>query len=91
MSLIGKLLNRKPKTSTIARDRLQIIIAQERSSRAGNNTPDYLPTLQRELLEVISKYVKIELNDINISREEQNGVDVLALNITLPESRNEEA
>lgn len=90
MSLIDKLFSRKPKTSAIARDRLQIIIAQERNSREGSNTPDYIPTLQRELLEVISKYVKIELEDINISREEQNGVDMLALNITLPESRNNE-
>ncbi|MDK4681127.1 cell division topological specificity factor MinE [Kingella negevensis] len=88
MSLIDKLFGKKPKTATLARDRLQIIITQERASRdAESNTPDYLPTLQKELLEVLSKYVKIELNDINISREEQDGVEMLALNITLPETK----
>ena len=71
MSLLEKLLGRKPKTAAVARDRLQIIIAQERANRdAANGTPDYLPTLQKELLEVLSKYV-----------------DMLALNITLPENK----
>lgn len=88
MSLIEKLFGKKQKSASVARDRLQIIIAQERSNRdAENATPDYLPTLQKELLEVLSKYVQIELDDINISHEKQDGVDMLALNITLPENR----
>ena len=88
MSLIDRLFGKKPKSATLARDRLQIIITQERANReASNKTPDYLPTLQKELLEVLSKYVKIELNDINISREEQDGEEMLALNITLPEHK----
>lgn len=90
MSLIDKLLGRKPKTAAVARDRLQIIIAQERSNREQDSTPDYLPTLQKELLEVLSKYVKVELNDINISHEKQDGVDMLALNITLPDHKKAE-
>ena len=84
MSLLEKLLGRKPKTAAVARDRLQIIIAQE---RVKSQAPDYLPTLQKELLEVLSKYVKIELGDINITHEKQDGVDMLALNITLPENK----
>lgn len=92
MSLLDRLLGKKPKTASVARDRLQIIIAQERANRdAENATPDYLPTLQRELLEVLSKYVKIELQDINISHEKQDGVDMLALNITLPENKKQPA
>ena len=90
MSLIDKLSGKKTKTASVARDRLQIIITQERANRNNaNNTPDYLPTLQKELLEVLSKYVKIELEDINIAREEQDGVEMLALNITLPEHKPE--
>ena len=67
-----------------ARDRLQIIIAQE---RVKSQAPDYLPTLQKELLEVLSKYVHVSLDDIRISQETQDGVDVLELNITLPETQ----
>ena len=50
-----------------------------------SQAPDYLPTLQKELLEVLSKYVHVSLDDIRISQETQNGVDVLELNIVLPD------
>lgn len=82
MSLIDLIFGKKQNTAKTARDRLQIIIAQERATHA----PDYLPTLQKELLDVLSKYVHVSLDDIKISQEQQNGVDVLALNITLPET-----
>ena len=84
------MFGKKPKSASIARDRLQIIIAQE---RVKSQAPDYLPTLQKELLEVLSKYVHVSLDDIRISQETQNGVDVLELNIVLPDiqRKNEES
>lgn len=85
MSLIGLLFGRKQKTATVARDRLQIIIAQERAQEG--QTPDYLPTLRKELMEVLSKYVNVSLDNIRISQEKQDGMDVLELNITLPEQK----
>ncbi|QEY23780.1 cell division topological specificity factor MinE [Neisseria animalis] len=90
MSLLDILFGRKPKTADVARDRLQIIITQERANENGNGAPDYLPTLRKELLEVLSKYVKVSLEDIRISQEKQDGMDVLELNITLPEQKPEE-
>ncbi|MDO5073876.1 cell division topological specificity factor MinE [Neisseria animaloris] len=84
MSLIDLIFGRRNKTAEVARDRLQIIIAQE---RAKDQAPDYLPTLQKELLEVLSKYVHVSLDDIRITQEKQNGMDVLELNITLPEQQ----
>ena len=84
MSLIELLFGKKQKTAEVARDRLQIIIAQE---RVKAQAPDYLPTLQKELLEVLSKYVHVSLDDIRISQETQDGVDGLELNITLPETQ----
>lgn len=87
MSLIERLFGKKPSSASIARDRLQIIITQERSNRNASRVPDYLPTLQKEVLEVLSKYVSIKLEDINISHEKHDGVDMLALNITLPDNR----
>ena len=82
MSLIDMLFGKKQKSAEVARDRLQIIIAQE---RVKSQAPDYLPTLQKELLEVLSKYVNVSLDDIRISQEKQDGLDVLELNITLPD------
>ena len=86
MSLIDMLFGKKQKSAEVARDRLQIIIAQE---RAKSQAPDYLPTLQKELLEVLSKYVNVSLDDIRISQEKQDGLDVLELNITLPDRQKE--
>lgn len=83
MSLIDFLFGKKQTSAQTARDRLQIIIAQERVKSQG---PDYLPTLRKELLEVLSKYVHVSLEDIRISQERQDGVDVLELNITLPDA-----
>ncbi|ENX8522433.1 cell division topological specificity factor MinE [Neisseria gonorrhoeae] len=85
MSLIELLFGRKQKTATVARDRLQIIIAQERAQEG--QTPDYLPTLRKELMEVLSKYVNVSLDNIRISQEKQDGMDVLELNITLSEQK----
>ncbi|HFB8387702.1 TPA: cell division topological specificity factor MinE [Neisseria gonorrhoeae] len=85
MSLIELLFGRKQKTATVARDRLQIIIAQERAQEG--QTPDYLPTLRKELMEVLSKYVNVSLDNIRISQEKQDGMDVFELNITLPEQK----
>ena len=85
MSLIDLLFGRKQKTATVARDRLQIIIALERAQEG--QAPDYLPTLRKELMEVLSKYVNVSLDNIRISQEKQDGVDVLELNITLPEQK----
>ena len=87
MSLMDMLFGRKPKTADVARDRLQIIISQE---RVKAQAPDYLPTLQKELLQVLSKYVHVSLEDIRISQEKQDGMDVLELNITLPEQKKED-
>ena len=47
--------------------------------------PDYLPALQRELMEVISKYVAVNLDDIKVQVERQDDFEVLEVNIVLPE------
>ena len=84
MSLLDLLLGRKKNTATTAKDRLQIIIAQE---RVQSQAPDYLPMLKKELLEVLAKYVNISPDDIRISQEQHDGLEMLELNITLPESK----
>jgi cell division topological specificity factor len=83
MSLIEMIFCKRKKSAEIARERLQIILAHERGGRAG--APDYLPALQRELMEVISKYVHVNLDDIKVQLERQDDLDVLEVNIVLPE------
>jgi cell division topological specificity factor len=78
-------LKRKPEaTATVARERLRIIVAQERSTRGA---PDYLPMMRNELLEVIKKYIHVDLDAININFERDSGHEILELSVTLPEGR----
>ncbi|OOG40946.1 cell division topological specificity factor MinE [Rhodanobacter sp. C05] len=78
-------LKRKPEaTATVARERLRIIVAQERSNRGA---PDYLPMMRNELLEVIKKYVHVDLDAININFERDSGHEVLELSVTLPDGK----
>ena len=86
MSFLSFLLGEKKKTATVAKERLQIILAHERSGLSGTKRPDYLPDLQRELMAVISKYVSINPEDIKVHLERQDDLEVLDIKIELPES-----
>ena len=86
MSYLSFFLGEKKKTASVAKERLQIILAHERSGR-GVATPDYLPELQRELIAVISKYIKINAKDIQVNLERQDNFEVLEVIIELPDSR----
>ena len=85
-SLLSFLLGEKKKTASIAKERLQIILAHERSGR-GSAQPDYLPALQRDLVAVIGKYIKIDPNDIKVQLERQDNLEVLEVKIELPDAR----
>lgn len=84
MSFLSFLLGEKKKTASVAKERLQIILAHERSS-LNSKRPDYLADLQRELVAVISKYVSINPNDIKVNLERQDDLEVLEVKIELPE------
>ena len=85
MSFLSFLLGEKKKTASVAKERLQIILAHERSGR-GASRPDYLPALQRELVAVISKYVSIRPEDIKVNLERQDNLEVLEVKIELPDA-----
>jgi cell division topological specificity factor len=76
---------RQPKTAAIAKDRLQIIVARERT--VTRDVPDYLPKLQQELLQVIAKYELIDLGNVTVNVDKSGGVEVLELNIVLNEQK----
>ena len=84
-SFLSFLLGEKKQTASVAKERLQIILALERSS--GSHQPDYLPALQRDLIAVISKYININPDDIKVNLERQDNLDVLEVKIELPEHK----
>ena len=84
MSLFSFLLGEKKKTASVAKERLQIILAHERGG--GRSKADYLPALQRELIAVISKYVAIKAEDIKVHLEKHDDLEVLQVKIELPDA-----
>ncbi len=85
MSLLDYFRSSKSKTASVAKERLQILVAHERYYR---NKPSYLPQLQEELLAVIRKYVKVEQDAISVKFEQDENQETLELNIVLPETQS---
>lgn len=75
----------RSRSASVAKERLQIIVAQERSQRGG---PDYLPMLREELLEVVRRYVTVDQDAVRVQLDRQDDHEVLELNITLPETED---
>lgn len=73
---------RSAPTASLAKERLRIIVAQERTERGG---PDYMPLLRREILEVIRKYVNVDPDAVQVNLEKEGGHEVLELTVSLPE------
>ena len=84
MSLLTLFIGNKQQSASVAKERLQLIIAHERNGQSSK--PDFLPALQRELIAVISKYVAVSLDDITVSLEKQGNYEVLEVNIVLPDA-----
>lgn len=71
-----------PTTASVAKERLQIIVAHERNKR---NQPDFLPQMQQEIIDVIRKYVKVNADQVAVNLDDSDSCSVLELNITLSE------
>lgn len=76
--------SRNKGSASVARDRLQILVAQDRSAceRAS-----FIPQLQKEILAVIRKYVEVDTNAVSVNYEQEGSREILELNIVLPDSR----
>ncbi len=85
MSLLSYFRSQRKNTARVAKERLQILVARERSQRDG---PDYLPALQEELLQVIRKYVEVDNEAVQMHLDKDGDCEILELNITLPDQRH---
>lgn len=86
MALLDFFLSRKKTTASIAKERLQIIVAER---RRGDSEPHYLPQLKRDILAVICKYVQIDPEMVSVQLEQKDDdISVLELNVTFPESED---
>ena len=84
MGLFDFLRTKHKNTASIARERLRIIVAQERTTRG---MPDYLPMLRRELLEVIAKYINVDHDAVKVDLIKEGEHDVLDISVSLPDNQ----
>jgi cell division topological specificity factor len=84
MSILQFLFGRNKKSAQLAKQRLLTVLAQERTARAPRR-PDYLPALQRELLGVVSKYVKVQSKHVQMNLQRRHNGEVLEVKIELPQ------
>lgn len=82
MSLLDYFKSNRKSSASIAKERLQIVVAHERSVR---NSPSYLPMLRNEILAVIRKYVAVEEDAISVHLEQNDHHEILELNVILPD------
>lgn len=83
MNFINYFRTTRGNSARTAKERLQIVIAHERIDRHG---PSYLPRLRRDIIEVIRQYIAIDEDHVKIQMEQEGDMDVLALNIHLPDT-----
>lgn len=85
MSLLDYFRSTKPSSASLAKERLQILVAHDRNM---HSQPSYLPALQNEILAVIRKYVNVGDDAISVNFEQDDNQETLELNIVLPDELN---
>jgi cell division topological specificity factor len=80
MSLFN-LFQKRP-SATVARDRLQILLAHERAL-AGR--PDLAAVLQKEILAVIARHIPIDQDKVVVRLDRGAQVSTLEIDIEMPE------
>lgn len=81
MRLLDFFRTRPAASADTAKQRLQVLLTLERSNPQG---ADFLPLLQRELLDVIRKYVEIDDSKVKVELEREANVSMLEVQIELP-------
>ncbi|MCB1606705.1 MAG: cell division topological specificity factor MinE [Xanthomonadales bacterium] len=82
MGIFDFFKSRPQKSAQTAKERLLIIVAQQRGERG---TPDYIPRLKIELLEVIRKYVNVDPSAVQVNLQKEGEQELLELSVVLPD------
>ncbi len=77
--LINKLLRRQTSSATTARERLQLVLAHDRTDLSE----DLLDKMRQEILEVVAKYVEIDMEEGAVSLESEDRMTALVANLPI--------
>jgi len=76
-----EIFKKRKSSAPVARERLQIILAHERSA---TSTSDILVTLREEILQVIAKHMTIDRDKVHVSMDRGDDVSLLEVDVELP-------
>ncbi len=80
---------KKPSSASLAKERLKIIVSHERGK--SDKQIDFLPELQKELINVIAKYIDVDKEQVKVGLERNSERSVLELSAILPEREGKAA
>lgn len=80
MGFFKSLFRPEPRSAAIAKERLKIVLAHE---RAGSQAPEFLPKLQKELIDVVGRYVEIREDMIRVNLGKSGATSLLEINIEI--------
>src|SRR6267378_8514980 len=80
MRLLNLFFSPHRHSAAIAKERLKIVLAHE---RAGRGAPDFLPRLQRDLIEVVGRYVEMKEDMIRVNLGKSGDTSLLEINIEI--------
>lgn len=76
-----------PTSAEIAKNRLTVLVASNDNQLKNRLTQERIDKMKREIAEVVSKYVSgVQIDDIAINHRKEESMDVLQMNINLPEN-----
>ncbi|HYF59222.1 MAG TPA: cell division topological specificity factor MinE [Burkholderiaceae bacterium] len=84
MSLLDRILGRQPRSASLAKERLQVIIAREGSR---TNNPEMLHQIKQAILEAVSRFVPVQPEDIAVDLDSDREMEVLSVSVTLPDGK----
>lgn len=79
LDLIDKLLGRQPASAATAKQRLQLVLAHDRSDL----NPELLQRMRKEILEVVSRYVELDLDGGDVTLETEERTTALVANLPI--------
>ena len=77
--LVNKLLGRQQASAAKARERLQLVLAHDRTDLS----PELLDQMRKEILEVVAKYVEIDIEEGAVSLETEDRMTALVANLPI--------
>ena len=77
--ILNKLLRRQEASANTARERLQLVLAHDRTDLS----PDLLDQMRREILEVVARYVEIDIDEGAVSLETEDRMTALVANLPI--------